>query len=158
MAIIFRWGPMETVGFTLMGYFDKCKMSDQILGMHLHVYLHTQGDERTMGLLPGEYHSWPAATISCNLWVSGYLAWSKEKFKNSFPSSEYNKIGLARWFGIPWITLFLPKSRASEIPHSTDIQSTFAELARPDLKLRVCHLPAAWTWGNNLMSQYPRLS
>lgn len=94
-------------------------------------------------------HSWPGVTISCNLWVSGYLVWWKEKFKNLFPSPEYNKIGLARWFGIPWVTLFLPKSRASEIPHSTDIQSTFAELARPDLKLRVCHLPAAWAWGNN---------
>ena len=94
------------------------------------------------------------AVTCCRLWIFECLVCAKEKFTNLLLFSGYNKIRLIGGLGAQWIMHFLPKTkvRASEKQHWVEVWGTDVHLARVNLTIRFCHLPAAWAWEDDSLS------
>ena len=165
IIIIFRWGSTDTSRVYFGGVlWENAECQDRTGEADLHRCLWWGLQMR--GEIWGFYQvfqnwvlSLPEAVTCCRLWIFECLVWAKEKFTNLLLFPGYDKIRLIGGLGAQWIMHFLPKTkiRVSEKQHWVEVQGTDVHLARANLTLRFCHLPAAWVWADDSLS-CPHLS
>lgn len=130
----------------------NCKLSGQILGTDLHMGLCAPDEETNMAFY--SQRQWSSV-------ISAYLNTWFEQRKRSwihFLPQDTIKLGQPCDLGPCELHIFCQiKPKASERQHSMAVQSTVAELAGPDLKLRLCHLPVMLEWTSHSISRCPQL-